>query len=303
MPQFLNPFAYGQEGLVFSAREKERCRTMETGRKVIKISMLAVAIAIILFLIYQITAYYRYKSFVLDKFPIESPAPETKRFFEAEVGRKEQAIALAKKYAREKGEVYGDAQNIAEKIKGDVKIIGWNAEKAIHGGLLYDTEKYGARLLEDFRGSMERIKKGLIKLKNLGFLTEGSPASELLIENDPKYYASKIKRLKEEYVSIQFYLIPKGKGMVKVKDLSEEAKKVVDEIDKEIEKASGMMKKFYHYTDSLYFVSFRYQTQEDRVKDRSQGWYFEVDLDSKVVRDLVLDKDISKKYQISSKAK
>ena len=170
-------------------------------------------------------------------------------------------------------------------------------------GLLYDSEKYGARFIEDFRGSMERIKKGLIKLKNLGFLMEGSPASELLIESDPKYFASKIHRLKEEYVSIQFYLISRGKGMVKAKDLSEEAKKVVDEIDREIEKASGMMKHFYHYSDSLYFVSFRYQTQEDRVKDKSQGWYFEVDLDSKIVRDVVFDKDLSKKYQITSKAK
>jgi hypothetical protein len=132
---------------------------------------------------------------------------------------------------------------------------------------------------------------------------EGSPASELLLETDPKYFASKIKRLKEEYVSIQFYLISRGKGMVKAKDLSEEAKKVVDEIDREIEKTSGMMKHFYHYSDSLYFVSFRYQTQEDRVKDKSQGWYFEVDLDSKIVRDVVFDKDLSKKYQITSKAK
>lgn len=132
---------------------------------------------------------------------------------------------------------------------------------------------------------------------------EGSPASELLIENDPKYFASKIQRLKEEYVSIQFYLIPRGKGMVKAKDLSEEAKKVVDEIDREVEKTSSMMKHFYHYSDSLYLVSFRYQTQEDRVKDKSEGWYFEVDLDSKIVRDVVFDKDLSKKYQITSKAK
>ena len=265
--------------------------------------MLAVAIAIFLFLVYQITAFYHYKSIVLDKFPIESPPQEAKRFFEAEMERKEQAIELAKKYARGKDDLYGDAQNIAEKIKGDVRIIGWNAEKAIHVGLLYDSEKYGARFIEDFRGSMERIKKGLIKLKNLGFLMEGSPASELLIESDPKYFASKIQRLKEEYVSIQFYLIPRGKGMVKAKDLSEEAKKVVDEIDREIEKTSSMMKHFYHYSDALYFVSFRYQTQEDRVRDKSEGWYFEVDLDSKIVRDVVLDKDLSKKYQIPSKAK
>jgi hypothetical protein len=264
---------------------------------------LAVAIAIILFLAYQITAFYHYKSIVLDKFPVESPTQEAKRFFELEMERKEQAIELAKKYARGKDEIYGDAQNIAEKIKGDVRIIGWNAEKAIHVGLLYDPEKYGARFIEDFRGSMEQIRKGLIKLKNLGFLMEGSPASELLIENDPKYFVSRIERLKEEYVSIQFYLIPKGKGMVKAKDLSQEAKKVVDEIDREIEKASGMTKHFYHYSDSLYFVSFRYQTQEDRVKDKSQGWYFEVDLDSKIVRDVLFDKDLSKKYQIKSKAK
>lgn len=184
-----------------------------------------------------------------------------------------------------------------------MRIIGWNAEKAIHAGLLSDPEKYGTRFIEDFRGSMEGIKKGLIKLKNLGFLMEGSPASELLIESDPKYFASKIKRLKEEYVSIQFYLIPRGKGMVKAKDLSQEGKKVVDEIDREIERASGMMKPFYHYSDSLYFVSFRYQTQEDRVKGKSQGWYFEVDLDSKIVRDIVLDKDLRKKYQIPTKAK
>ena len=276
---------------------------METSKKVVTISMLAVAIAIILFLAYQITAFYRYKSYVIDKFPVESPTQETKRFFELEKERKEQAIVLAKKYAREKDDLYGDAQNIAEKVKGDVKIIGWNAENAIHVGLLFDSERYGSRFLEDFRGSLERIKKGLMKLKNLGFLMERSPGSELLIESDPKYFASKIKRLKEEYVSIQFYLIPKGKGMVKVKDLSEEGKKVVDEIDKEVEKAAGIMKYFYHYTDSIYFVSFRYQTQEDRTKDRSQGWYFEVDLDSKIVRDVAFDKDLSKKYQIPSKTK
>ena len=268
-----------------------------------KISMLAVAIAIFLFLIYQITAFYHYKSIVLDKFPIESPPQEAKRFFEAEMERKEQAIELAKKYARGKDEIYGDAQNIAEKVKGDVKIIGWNAEKAIHVGLLYDSEKYGSRFIEDFKGSMDRIKKGLIKIKNLGFLMEGSPASELLIESDPKYFASKIKRLKEEYVSIQFYLIPRGKGMVKAKDLSEEAQKVVDDIDKEIERALGMMKYFYHYSDSVYFVTFRYQTQEDRVKNRSQGWYFEVDLDSNTVRDVAFDKDLNKKYQITPKVK
>jgi len=55
--------------------------------------------------------------------------------------------------------------------------------------------------------------------------------------------------------------------MVKAKDLSEEVKKVVDDIDGEIEKAPGMMKYFYHYTDYLYFVSFQYQTQEDRVRN------------------------------------
>jgi hypothetical protein len=276
---------------------------METGRKVMAISMLAVAIAIILFLIYQITAFYRYKSLVLDRFPVESPPQETKRFFELEGERKEQAIALARKYAQRKDEVYGDAQNIAEKIKGDVKIIGWQAEKAIHAGLLHNQEKYGSRIIEDFKGSMERIKKGLIKLKDLGFLMDGSPASELLVENDPKYFASRIERLKGEYVSIQFYLLPRGKGIVKAKDLSGEAKRVVDEIDREIEKASGIMKHFYHYNDLLYFVSFRYQTQEDRVKNRSKGWYFEVDLDSKIVRDVAFDKDLSKKYQITPKVK
>ncbi len=274
-----------------------------TGNRIVVISMLAVAIAIFLFLLYQVIAFYHYKSVVLDRFPVEPPSKEEKRFFEVEKERKEQAIEMAKKYARGKDDLYGDPQNIAEKVKGDVKIIGWNAEKALHAGLLYDPEKYGARFIDDFKGSMERIKKGLIKLKNLGFLTEGSPSSELLIENEPKYFASKIKRLKEEYVSIQFYLIPKGKGMVKAKDLSEEAKKVVDEIDKEIDKASAMMKHFNHYAESLYFVSFRYQTQEDRVRDRSQGWYFEVDLDANTVRDVAYDKDLSKKYQIVPKVK
>jgi hypothetical protein len=275
---------------------------MGTGRKVVIISMGAVAIAILLFLIYQITAYYRYKSFVLDKFPVESPTREGKMFFELETEKKEKAIELAKKYARVQ-EAYGEAQNIAEKVKGDVKIIGWQAEKAIHAGSLYDSERLGQRMMEDFNGSMTRIKRGLIKLKDLGFLAEGSPASELLIENDPKYFAARIKRLKEEYVSIQFYLLPGGKGMMKVKDLSEEAKRVVDEIDREMEKASGTMKHFYHFADSLYFVSFRYQTQEDRIKNRSQGWYFEVDVDSSIVRGTLLDKELSKKYQIQTEAK
>jgi hypothetical protein len=147
---------------------------------------------------------------------------------------------------------------------------------------------------------MEKIKRGLIKLKDLSFLMDGSPASELLLENDPKYFASKIKRLKEEYVSIQFYLVPRGKGTVKAKDLSEEAKKVVDDIDKEIEKASSITRHFYHYGDSMYFVTFQYQTQEDRIRNRSQGWYFEVDLDSNTVRDVTFDKDLSKKYQIQT---
>jgi len=271
--------------------------------KVVVISMLAVAIAIFLFLVYQITAFYHYKSIVLDRFPVEPPSKEVKRFFEMEKERKEQAIEMAKKYAREKDELYGDAQNLAEKVKGDVKIIGWDAERAIHSGQLYDSEKFGNRLLGDFKGLMEKIKKGLIKLKDLGFLMEGSPASELIIENDPKYFASRVKRLKEEYVSIQFYLLPRGKGIVKAKDLSEEAKKVVDEIDKEIEKTSGLMKHFFHYGDSMYFVTFRYQTQEDRIKNRTQGWFFEVDLDSKTVRDAGVDKDLSKKYQIPPKVK
>ena len=271
---------------------------MGTTNKIVVISMLAVAIAIFLFLVYQITAFYHYKSIVLDRFPVEPPSKETKRFFEVEMEKKEQAIELAKKYARGKDEVYGDAQNIGEKIKGDVKIIGWNADKAIHAGKLYDSERFGNRLIDDFKASMDQIKKGLIKLKDLGFLINGSPASELLLETDPKYFAQRINRLKEEYVSIQFYLLPRGKGMVKAKDLPEEGKRVVDGIDKEIEKASGMMKQFYHYTDSIYFVSFRYQTQEDRVKNLSQGWYFEVDLDSKIVRDVAFDKDLSKKYQI-----
>jgi hypothetical protein len=275
---------------------------MGTSSKVVIISMLAVAIAIFLFLVYQFTAFYHYKSVVLDRFPVEPPSKETKRFFEVEMERKQEAIELAKKYAREKADMYGDAQNIAERIKGDVKIIGWNADRAIHAGLPYDSEKYGARLIEDFKRSMEGIKRGLLRLKDLGFLVDGSPASELLIESDPKYFASKIKKLKEEYVSIQFYLLPRGKGMAKAKDMSEEAKKVVDDIDKEIEKASGIMRHFYHYGDSMYLVTFQYQTQEDRVKNKTQGWYFEVDLDSKTVRDVSLDKDLSKKYQITSKA-
>lgn len=265
--------------------------------------MLAVAVAIVLFLVYQITAFYHYKSIVLDRFPVEPPSKEVKRFFELEKERKEEAIEMAKKYAREKDELYGDAQNIAEKIKGDVKIIGWNAEKAVHAGQLYDSERFGFRLINDFKASMEQIKKGLIKLKDLGFLMDGSPASELLLETDPKYFASRIKKLKEEYVSIQFYLLPRGKGITKAKDLSEEAKRVVDEIDKETEKASGIMRHFYHYTDSMYFVAFRYQTQEDRIKNKSQGWFFEVDVDSNTVRDVGFDKDLSKKYQISPKVR
>jgi len=276
---------------------------MGTTNKVVVISMLAVAIAIFLFLVYQFTAFYHYKSIVLDRFPIEPPSKETKRFFEEEAERKERAIELAKKYARGKDDLYGDAQNIAEKIKGDVKIIGWHADKAIHTGQLYDSEKIGSRLLDDFKGSIEKIKRGLVKLKDLGFMMDGSPASELLIENDPKYFASRIKKLKEEYVSIQFYLLPRGKGVVKAKDLSEEAKKVVDDIDKEIERALGMMRNFYHYSDSMYFAAFQYQTQEDRVKNRSQGWYFEVDLDLNTVRDVAFDKDLSKKYQITPKVK
>ena len=276
---------------------------MNTSNKIVVISMLAVAIAIFLFLIYQFTAFYHYKSIVLDRFPVEPPSKEVKRFFEAEMEKKEQAIELAKKYAREKDEIYGDAQNIAEKIKGDVKIVGWNADRAIHTGQLYDSEKFGSGLIDDFKRSMEKVKKGLIKLKDLGFLIDGSPASELLLETEPKYFVSKIKRLKEEYVSIQFYLLPRGKGIIKAKDLSEEAQKVVDDIDKEIEKALGMTRHFYHYSDSIYFVTFRYQTQEDRLKNRSQGWYFEVDLDSNTVRDIVFDKDLSKKYQITPKVK
>jgi hypothetical protein len=207
---------------------------------------------------------------------------------------------LAKKYARGKDDVYGDAQNIAEKIKGDVKIIGWQADSAIHSGQLYDSERFGVRLIDDFKGSMAKIKRGLIKLKDLGFLMDGTPASELLLENDLKYFASRIKKLKEEYVSIQFYLLPRGKGIIKGKDLSEEAKRVVDIIDKEIEKALGLMRHFYHYSDTLYFVTFQYQTQEDRVKNKTQGWYFEVDLDSNTVRDVTFDKDLSKKYQIQT---
>ncbi len=276
---------------------------MGTRDKIIVISMLAVAIAIFLFLIYQFTAFYHYKSIVLDRFPVEPPLEEEKRFFQLEGQRKDQAIELSKRYAREKEDLYGDPQHLADKIKGDVKILGWKAEKAIHVGQLYDSEKYGGRILEDFQRSMEKIKKGLIKLKDLGFLVDGSPASELLLETDPKYFASRIKKLKEEYVSIQFYLMPRGKGMVKAKDLSEEAKRLVDEIDKEVERAVGIMKYFYTYTDSLYLVSFQYQTEQDRINDRTQGWYFEVDLDAKIVRDVSLDKELNKKYHLAKKFK
>jgi len=276
---------------------------MKTGTKILLISMGAVVIAMLLFIIYQMTAFYHYKSAVLDRFPVVPPSKEEKRFFEAEKERKERAIELARKYAREKDELYGDAQNIAEKVRGDVKIIGWDADRAIHAGQLYDSEKFGARLLDDFKRSMEIIKRGLIKLKDLGFLAEGSPASEFLLEDDPKYLAARIRRLKEEYVSIQFYLLPRGKGIVKAKDLSEEAKKVVDEVDREIERGWGLMNHFYHYGDSMYFVSFRYQTQDDRIKNRTQGWFFEVDLDAKTVRDASIDKDLSKKYQIPPKVK
>ncbi|NWF93894.1 MAG: hypothetical protein HXY46_13340 [Syntrophaceae bacterium] len=276
---------------------------MKTGTKIVLISILAVVIAMFLFIIYQLTALYHYKSVVLDQFPVEPPSKEVKRFFEIEKEKKEQAIEMAKKYAREKDELYGDAQNLVDKVKGDVRIIGWDADKAIHVGQLYDSERFGVRLLDDFRASMETIKRGLVKLKDLGFLIEGSPASELILENDPKYFASRIKRLKEEYVSIRFYLLPRGKGVVKAKELSEGAKKVVDEIDKEIEKASGLINHFYHYGDSLYLVTFRYQTQDDRVKNRTQGWFFEVDLDSKTVRDASLDKELGKKYQIPLKLK
>src|SRR4030067_2213142 len=143
---------------------------MGTSNKVVVISMLAVAIAIFLFLIYQVTAFYHYKSVVLDRFPVEPPSKEVKQFFEMEKERKEGAIEMAKKYAREKDELYGDAQNLAEKVKGDVKIIGWEADKAIHAGQIYDSERYGARVLDDFKGSMAKIKGGLIKLKELGFL-------------------------------------------------------------------------------------------------------------------------------------
>ena len=276
---------------------------MGISNKISIFSMLAAVTVITLLLVYQIVALYHYKSIVLDRFPVEPPSKKTKRFFEVEMERKEKAIELAKKYARGKDEVYGDAQNIVEKIKGDVKIIGWQADSAIHAGQLYDSERFGSRLIDDFKGSMEKIKRGLIKLKDLGFLMDGTPASELLLETDPKYFISKIKKLKEEYVSIQFYLVPRGKGMVRAKDLSEVAKEVVDSIDKEIEKAMGMMRHFYNYSDSMYFVTFRYQTQEDRIKNKSQGWYFEVDLDSNTVRDVAFDKDLSKKYQITSKVK
>lgn len=276
---------------------------METRDKILVISMLAIAIAIFLFLIYQFTAFYHYKSIVLDRFPVEPPDKEAKRFYEEEMERKEEVIDLVKKYIRGKQDLYGEIQDLTEKVKGDLKLIGWKAEKAIHAGQLYDLEKYGMKLIEDFRASMEKIKKGLIKLKDLGFLKEGSPASELLMENDPKYFAQRIKQLKEEYVSVQFYLLPRGKGFLKAKDLSEDGKRLIDEIDREIERASGMMKYFYHYTDSIYLVSFQYQTEEDRVKNTTQGWYFEVDFDSKTIRDISLDKELSKKYQVFPRSK
>jgi hypothetical protein len=217
---------------------------MGTKDKIIVISMLAVAIAILLFLIYQFVAFYHYKSIILDRFPVEEPSKEVKRFFEEEMERKQQAIELVKKYIRGKENLYGDIQNISDKIKGDVKIIGWKAEKAIHVGQLYDKERHGQKVIEDFNLTMEKIKRSLIKLKDLGFLIEGSPAYELLLENDPKYFSQRIKKLKDEFVSVQFYLVPRGKGMIKAKELSEEAKRLVDEIDKEIEKALGIMKKF-----------------------------------------------------------
>jgi hypothetical protein len=276
---------------------------MGKSNKILVFAILPLAIGICLFLAYQIIAFYHYKTIVLDKFPVEPPSKETKRFFEVETERKERAIELAKKYARGKDEVYGDAQNIADKVKGDVKIIGWKADQAIHSGQLYDSERYGARLTDEFKESVEKIKRGLIQLKNLGCLVDGSPASELLLETDPKYFASKIRKLKEEYISIQFYLLPRGKGIFKAKDLSEEAKRAVDNIDKEIERTMGIMRHFYNYSDSMYFITFQYQTQEDRVKNQSQGWFFEVDLDSNTVRDVAFDKDLSKKYQTIPKVK
>src|SRR3990172_4516295 len=63
---------------------------MKTGTKVALISMGAVLIAMFLFIIYQITAFYHYKSVVLDRFPVEPPSKEEKRFFELEKERKDQ---------------------------------------------------------------------------------------------------------------------------------------------------------------------------------------------------------------------
>jgi hypothetical protein len=54
---------------------------MTTSNKIVVFSMLAVAIAIILFLVYQMTAFLHYKSVVLDRFPVEPPSKETKRYF------------------------------------------------------------------------------------------------------------------------------------------------------------------------------------------------------------------------------
>lgn len=276
---------------------------MGTRDKILVISMLAIAIAIFLFLVYQFVAFYHYKSIVLDRFPVEHPATEKKRFYEEEMERKEQVIELTKKYIRGKYDLYRGIQELTEGAKGDVKVIGWKAEKAIHVGQLYDSEKYGPKIIEEFKGSMEKIKKGLVKLKDLGFLREGSPAFELLIETDPKYFARRIRDLKEEYVSIRFYLLPRGKGFLKAKDLSEEGKRLIDEIDREIDRASGVMRYFYHYSDSVYLVSFQYQTEEDRIKNRIQGWYFEVDSDSKIIREVSFDKELSKKYQVSLRSK
>jgi hypothetical protein len=53
----------------------------------------------------------------------------------------------------------------------------------------------------------------------------------------------------------------------------------------------------------LYFISFQYQTEQDRIKNRTQGWYFEVDLDAKIVRDVSLDKELRKKYQLAKEVK
>jgi hypothetical protein len=46
---------------------------MGISKKVLVFSILPIAIGILLFLLYQITAFYYYKSVILDRFPVEPP--------------------------------------------------------------------------------------------------------------------------------------------------------------------------------------------------------------------------------------